>query len=275
MSNTDWILKRLSTVKQNSESWAQLANALQQTVDNVLEPVLTKFTSMRSLFTASDEDLALLEDDLGAFFHVDRTLSGKDKAIAIIARQDDINYKSTLKPIQDRLSREFQGLSVQWLPLYAHATLVQNPYGTSLLTELQINDAGASIDDYFLTSRGIVRLNAIDILSLGYSLTEFSSILREIIEGLRPIHIVYDGEEVYLLYSMADVPESMGLPVRSIFRDYPPSPDGDVFTASRLITRQFQELTSTWDKSEYFHLDDLPADIFPMDTPLTAYGEVY
>lgn len=275
MSNTDWILKRLSTVKQNSEPWSQLASALQSTVDTIIEPVLAKFTSMRSLFTATDEDLGLVEKDLGAFFHVDRSLSGKDKAMALMAKQDDINYKSTLKPMRDQFAREFQGLAVEWSPLYAHVTLADNPYGTVLLTKEQITEAGGNITDYFLTSRGIVRLNANDILALGYTLTQFSIVIRKIVDGLRPVHIVYDGEQVYLLYTMIDIPSKISVSIREVFRIYPPFKVAETYTASRAIIRVFPELTSVWNKSEYFNLDELPADIFPMDTPLTAYGENY
>jgi hypothetical protein len=276
MSNK-WIEARLSSVKRNTDSWAQLATSLQDTFDSIIEPTLARFTSMRSLFTASDEDLELVEDDLGAFFHVERSLKGKDKAMAILAKQDDINYKSTLKPMQDQFNREFKGLKVEWSPLYAHSDLVTNPYGTplALLTEAQIVAAGQTLDDYFLTSRGIVRLNAIDISLLGYTITEFSSVLKEIIKDLKPVHIVYDGEEVYLLYALSEIPSIVDVSIREIVREFPSTDNTSTYAGTRHLARAFPHALSVWDNEEYFRLDDLPADIYPMDTPLNEYGETY
>lgn len=270
-----WIEARLSTVKRNTDSWSQLASSLQDTFDSIIEPTLARFTSMRSLLTATDEDLGLVEDDLGAFFHVERTLQGKDKAMAILAKQDDINYKSTLKPMQDRFNREFKGLKVEWSPLYAHATLADNPYGTVLLTEAQITEANQNLDDYFLTSRGVVRLNALDISALGYTLTEFSSILKKVIKELKPVHIVYDGEEVFLLYSLSEISSIIGVSIREVFRKFPAIDDVSTYTATRHLTRVFPRAVSVWDNEEYFRLDELPADIYPMDSPLVEYGEAY
>jgi hypothetical protein len=275
MDNSNWILKRLSTVKQNSESWSQLAGGLQSTINEVIEPVIAKFTSMRSLFTATDEDLTLIENDLGAFFRVDRSLSGKDKAVSLMAKQDDINYKSTLKPMKDKFKREFKGLAVEWSPLYAHVTIAENPYGTGLLTKRQMIDIGVNVDDYFLTSRGVIKLDANKIATLGYTITQFSIILRDIISNLRPIHIVYDGEDLFLLYSIVDIPSKASISAREVFKVFPPLATTENCGESRLIERLFPELESTWNKSEYFNLDELPVDVFPMDTPLNAYGEVY
>lgn len=271
-----WVLDRLSTIKRSTDAWMQLAAALQLTVDRAIEPILTRLTSMRSLFTATDGDLETIENDLGEFFKVDRNLTGKDKAMAIITKQDSINYKSTLKPMIDMFNVKFQGLTVEWSPLYAHATLAENPYGSKLLTQEQITDFHLDINDYFLTSRGTVRIDILDVLAGGYTLTEFFTELSEGIEKLRPVHIVFDDAGLFLLYEIVDPANIFTLSVRELFREFPASVDVVGWDSSRATTRSFDGISApVWNKEEYFRLDELPLDIWPMDTPLTMYGETY
>ncbi|MBU2968795.1 hypothetical protein KO527_05455 [Pseudoalteromonas sp. C2R02] len=271
----NWIIKRLSKIKQQSDGWSQLSIAMQSTIDTLAEPLINRMKGMQSLFTADDVDINIVEKELGDFFKVSGDLAGKDKALALLVKRDDINHKETLKPVKDMFLREFSGLKIEWEALYANGDLLTYPYGTSLITHNQIVQEGLNKEEYFLTSRGKIRLNAHDILAQGYSLSEFSLILRDKVDAIRPVHIVYDGEEIFLLYELLEQPDLHLMSVRNVRRTFPAIDDSHLYSAKRSINRKYNAFTNNVIKYQYFKMDELPCDVFPTDTKLEIYGETY
>lgn len=190
---SDWLKKRLTPAKKKEPRWAEFSEASQSFWEESFDPESAKIDNLRSVFTAAQDDLVTVMEELGDRFRDDIGLE-EDRPLHIVWRRLEIQGKETESLIQMALKRKFFGIDIQWVPLYAHKT---EAYGTDLRPLDEILQTGLNIDDYFLTSRGRIRIASSTIDErAGVSFLGLLSAVDEEIERLLPTHIVYDGPEV-------------------------------------------------------------------------------
>lgn len=208
----DWLKRQLTTAKQGSPLWGELAEAIQELVDQHALPLVERLKNMKSAFTMSEPDIDRKIDELGRFFAI-RAVTAEIKPIVFMQRLDEIHLKDTEYPLINTLWREFGGLSVRWAPLYAPVDLKKYPYGSVLITKDDSRRTGGMYGDMFLTSRGVIRLPLNEIMRTSQS-DDFDQVveglIREIkvyVEPLLPLHIVFDGHQLELIYTIKEAEE--------------------------------------------------------------------
>ncbi len=189
----DWLKKRLTPAKRHTDRWAEFAEAVEQFWETYYDGSVNRLWALRSVFTAADSDLVTIVTELGDRFRDDIGRED-DRPIQVIWRRLELQGKEVENLIQMALKRKFFGLDIEWVPLYAHKDA---DYGTDLKAWDEILLAGADPDDYFLTSRGRVRLASATMGEYhGLTYAELMAAVDEEIERLLPTHIVYEGTEV-------------------------------------------------------------------------------
>lgn len=208
----DWLKRQLTTAKQGSPLWGELAEAIQELVDQHALPLVERLKNMKSAFTMSEPDIDRKIDELGRFFAI-RAVTAEIKPIVFMQRLDEIHLKDTEYPLINTLWREFGGLSVKWAPLYAPVDLKKYPYGSVLITKDDSRRNSGMYGDMFLTSRGVIRLPLNEIMrnSQFEDMEEVvEGLIREIkvyVEPLLPLHIVFDGHQLELTYTIKEADE--------------------------------------------------------------------
>lgn len=211
-----WLKGQLTKAKQDSPMWVGLADAVQQIFDEQVKPITHRIASLNSYFTMHKDDLQKRLDELGSFFYFGGNVDPEDMPLAVMQKLDEVHFKRTDLPIQNAISREFQGIKVAWAPLYAPKVIT--PSGSkdythklsgglivnALRTQLEIEDARENMDDYFLTSRGVLQVSSMQLADSGYSSSEFSALVARIISPLIPTDIVFDGERVLIHYDILE-----------------------------------------------------------------------
>ena len=117
----DWLVKRLSPVKDKAARWVHLGEAIQEFWEEYFDPKLEELRGLRSIYTANEDGLKKLIAELGEFFE------DTDKPIAVAWRKLELKFKDREFILTSSFSRKFKGLPVDWEPLYAPKAL---PYGT-------------------------------------------------------------------------------------------------------------------------------------------------
>lgn len=217
-----WLKNQLTPSKQNSPMWAGFADAVQEIFDDHVRPTVTRIASLNSYFTMHEDDLQRRLDELGSFFYFGGNVDRADMPLAVMQKLDEVHFKRTDLPVQNAISREFQGLKVQWQPLYAPKVITpagshdytKKAFGSGLVnalrTSTEISDAKESIDDYFLTSRGVIEVSSMQLASSGFTSEQFSAMVDRIIAPLIPTDIVFDGERLLVHYDIIE-------PIEKIF----------------------------------------------------------
>lgn len=187
----DWLLRRLSPVKDSDPRWTGLAKAIQTFWEDNFDSLHTGLVNLRSIYTMSGPDLALKMRDKGSFFYPDWPTEF-DQPLAVAWREGEILRKSTEYIIKSTFRRNFRNVSIDWIPLYAPK---DEEYGTLFLTEKTVRFLNESLaEDYWLTSRGVVSVDLESMYSGGsFTKSTFSPIVKRLINKLKPLHIVYDG----------------------------------------------------------------------------------
>ena len=198
MSNLNWLTARLTQAKQKSPLWREFAEALTKVFGDHYEPLLERLKGLSSITTHHIEDLDIRIAELGSLFDYESRVEPEDRALAVVYRLDEIHQKNSAFNIDAALSRDFGGLDIEWLPLYAPNTGVA--YGDDFRTAKELQDNGLDINDWYMTSRGVLNANLADIFNLGYTREKFVELLRKKVRFLVPTHGVYDGERLYLTY---------------------------------------------------------------------------
>lgn len=192
------------------------ATALQDLITAHAEQYLIRLKKRPSLFEADKRDLDTLLQELGNFFAIGE-VDDENLALTIMQRQDQIHLKRTVYPLINTLVREFRGIQVTWEPLYAPVDQEAHPYGDLLLIEREISETGIPRDEWFLTSRGVIRVPMLEVRrSFGNSasdsdaaIQQFESLLRRVIYPLIPLRIVCDGQQYYLSFDLIEAMESI------------------------------------------------------------------
>jgi len=193
------IKQKLTYSMQQSQAWQAFADAVQAVNDVAIEPVVTRLKSLPSLYQMHESDMAVHFEELGEIFTVGKT-DVVDRPLLLQQRLDEVHFKGYMYPIEKTLSREFGSISASWKELYAPKDTDAYPYPDTLAVDER--KANTDIDDWFLTSRGLIQASFIDVVK-SYSINhagvelfqQFESDLFRIIEPLIPTRIVFEGVE--------------------------------------------------------------------------------
>ncbi|HIF9321658.1 TPA: hypothetical protein ACX6QP_002155 [Photobacterium damselae] len=209
-----WLRDRLVPAKKNSPMWRSFADSVQELLESNVEPTLDRLRSRTSLFTMNVEDLKVVLNELGSFFVIGSGVKDDDLPIVIMQREDEIHQKRTIYPLINTLNREFEGLDVAWEPFYAPVDMVTYPYCSQLIIKEDLENQVIPAEDWFLTSRGVVRVKLSDVLSVfvgGGStvesddpLDDFENQLKRVIYPLIPLRIVCDGTLYFIDFDDVD-----------------------------------------------------------------------
>ncbi|MGL6122884.1 MAG: hypothetical protein ACRC1W_07650, partial [Shewanella sp.] len=193
--NPSWLSGQLTPEKQKSDMWLGFAHALQGIFDGHILPTVERLAGLNSYFTMHADDLAVRIKELGTFFYFGGSVDAADMPLAVMQKLDEIHFKRTDLPIKNAISREMRGMAVEWEALYAPKVIT--PIGSkdytvkwdthsgslinALLTAREMKALGESMDDYFITSRGVISVNTSSLFRGGYNSDAFSKLIRRII----------------------------------------------------------------------------------------------
>lgn len=226
----DWLKQRLTAAKQAAPMWSELAEAVQEVFEQQVEPLLTRLRGLSSAYTMTSEDLALRIAELGEFFILSERVDKEDWPLALMQRHDEIHLKKTDYPLVSTLSREFSGMKVTWEPLYAPKDQALYPYGTRFSIKSQLDSETIPPDDWFMTSRGVIRLPLTSLqasfpgaLTVDDQATAFEEVMTRFIEPLVPLHIVFEGAQYYLRYVLPELEELIKHVLHEAGQTFPPA----------------------------------------------------
>lgn len=210
----NWLRDRLTAAKKNSPMWVELADAIQEVFELQVEPVIDRLRGMNSTFSMTEEDLRKKVNELGSFFAISDRVEMEDWPLALMQRQDEIRLKKTDYPMESTINREFAGLKIEWRPLYAPMDQNAYPYGSYFATEEQLQYETIPADQWFLTARGVLYLPITELTkafpeagSVDEQTTLFEETLSRLITPMIPLHIVYDGAQYYMTYTLIEADE--------------------------------------------------------------------
>lgn len=210
----NWLKEQLTPAKRSSRLWAAFTEKLQDMWNETVEPVLTRISNRKSFFTMDGEDMDTRISEYGRFFIIAEEDRSR-RPMLLTQRLDEVHFKGTTRPIEQTLWREFGEMPVSWEPLYAPINIAQTPYGSYLATAQEVETATASYGEFFLTSRGRVVLNLNKLYELygaddiNSSIQRFQSDFTKIIVPLIPLHIVYDGLTLQLVFTAIEKKERL------------------------------------------------------------------
>lgn len=186
----DWLKRRLSPVKDKTDRWTELSSAIQVYWEENFDPYHNDLLNLRSVYTMTRPDLAMKMRELGDYFLPDWP-NEYDQPLAVAWREGEILRKSTEYIIKSTFRRNFSGVDVQWVQLYAPKV---GDYGSKFISETSALGVGETLtDDYWLTSRGKVSVELAGMYSSGWVMASFSPVVDKLVNKLKPLHIVYDG----------------------------------------------------------------------------------
>ncbi len=212
-----WLQGQLTASKAKEQSWVDLAGAIAESIHNHVDVYLDRLKSRNSLYDMEKQDLLLDSVELRKVFPIE-DVTDEDLPHVLMQRRDEIHFKKTVYPLVATLAREFefQGMKVTWQPLYAPKDQDAYPYGTLFATEQEIHEfAALSPDDFFLTSRGTIRV-PINEIEGGYAgvdeaaLQDFERKVRRVIYPLLPLKIVCDGQVYYINLALSEFVDFIG-----------------------------------------------------------------
>lgn len=273
----NWFRERLTKAKLNAPMWMELADAIQEIFTDHVEPLLERLQGMGSAFTMAPEDLDRRIDELGPFFWLSDRVEREDWPLALLQRQDEIHLKKTDYPLVSTIAREFSGMQVEWSPLYAPIDQEKYPYGKRFTTIEMMEFEDIPSDQWFMTSRGVIRvpLPRLSEASLSGSTideqcAEFEAIIARFVTPIIPLHIVFDGAQYYLEYSMTEGDEWLDLLLCDITQDCPPAIEGKEAASSTGadIETIYPPTTGNDNQVRRNRMDGIPMDAYQMDAAL-------
>lgn len=275
MAQKGWVKRRLTKAKQESPLWADLADSIESMIATHVDTYLDRLKRRVSLFDAHKEDLKVALTELGDFFAFG-DVEDEDIALMIMQREDEIHQKRTIYPLTGTLNREFGGLNVTWEPFYAPADQELYPYGSRFVIEREIEQEQIPREDWFLTSRGIIRVPLHDVYRVfGYGnegMAIFEERIRRIIHPLIPLRIVCDGQQYYLHYKLSERIEFLNIIESNIAQfplvsheaqETPGIDDNQVENRLKIIGA-----TGNTPTGELYLMDEIPID--SLDTDFNA-----
>lgn len=279
----NWLSHRLATVKQDAPLWTGLADAIQAIFTQQVDPLVNRIRGMTSSFTMVKEDMERRVQELGSFFYLSERVPAEDWPLALMQRQDEIHLKGTDYPLINTISREFSGIKVTWEPLWAPIDQQAHPYGSTFLTASQLADDGANMDDWFLTARGVIRVALTELpelfseyATIDDQATQFESILSRFIKPLIPLHIVFDGAQYYLHYTLPELEELIKWGVTEAAHVFLPVKEArEVATQKADITQTMPAMNNGTDSrtNARLRMDANRMDSWTIDRPLPGAAE--
>ena len=190
---SNWLSSRLTKAKQASTMWVTLADSIQSSFEGVLGDIVDTITRNRSVMTMSVTEVKRKQESLGHFFSV-LDVPDNEKGLTLLHRLDQIHLKSTEFPIKDMVRRNFDGLAMDWSPVYAPIDQDEYPYGTRLIAQAEFDNLDSETQDYwFMTSRGRMILNLNKYLPPEEEMARIYDSINETIIPMIPLDIVFDG----------------------------------------------------------------------------------
>jgi hypothetical protein len=209
----EWLQGQLTSTKASEQSWLDLASALAQGINDHVEGYLDRLKARNSLYDMEVKDLLRDTEELRKVFPISDGVVEEDLPHVIMRRQDEVHFKKTIYPLVATLTREFFGMRVSWEPQYAPVDQEKYPYGSLFVTQHEIDSyapQGLLRDDFFMTSRGVIRVPINDVSGGENGVSEddialFEEKVRRVIYPLVPLRIVCDGQSYYISISIVDV----------------------------------------------------------------------
>jgi hypothetical protein len=282
----DWLVKRLSPAQKESERYVELAESLQQYWEDNFDPEFDKLQRLRSIYTASPDDLARKIAELGERFTPDNPTE-YDQPLALAWRLSEIERKETAFVLINAFRRNFGNLDTQWIALWAPKG---SEYGETFRLETDLKDWQKELL-YFQTSRGKLRSDLGQIHAIGMTKADFLTAAEKIIGKTKPAHIVYDGPIFYLVLPI-DMPvlevafptePVKRFPMHAMCYRYDDVAADERYADSGNMAYRYEverNLAFIWEvpteRLDMFPLlDDVPADFAPLDTPIGGEGAIY
>ena len=270
MPNLNWLIARLTQAKQKSPLWREFSEALTKVFGDHYEPLLERLKGLSSITTHHIEDLDIRIAELGALFDYESRVEPEDRALAVVYRLDEIHQKNSAFNINAALSRDFGGLDIEWLPLYAPNTGVA--YGDDFRTAKELEDNGLDINDWNMTSRGVLNANLADVFNLGYTREKFVELLRKKGRFLVPTHGVYVVERLHLIYVMEWEGFTTGVAgVRTTVSSKPMENPLDLIMGHSEKIKSTRAFYTPKPKSSDVGIDDMPIDSYSVDAEFRSW----
>lgn len=272
MAENNWVKNRLTKEKQKSPLWADLADAIQTVIGNHVDTYLDRIKRRVSLFDAHPDDIKVLLSELGDFFAFGE-VEPEDIPILVMQREDEIHQKRTIYPLTNTLNREFGGMDVTWEPFYAPVDQEAYPYGTRLVIESELEQELIPREDWFLTSRGVIRVPLQDVHAMygdGHEgMLIFEEKIRRIVHPLIPLRIVCEGQQYHLHYSLTEWIETLVIARSDIEQmplvDLEAAEDNDLTQSEVSNTLSIVGATGEAPTGEVYRMDIVPIDSFDTD----------
>lgn len=269
-----WLRNQLTKAKQAAPMWADFIDAVQEIIERHAEQYLDRAKRRVSLFDADKQDLEVMLRELGDFFALG-DVSDENLPLVIMQRQDQIHSKKTIYPLVNTLIREFRGVTVTWEPLFAPVDQETWPYGARLLIEREIGDTEIPVNDWFMTSRGVIRVPLNQVRrSYGNgegsqeAIDEFESIIKRVIYPLVPLRIVCDGQQYFLSFDLVEFMEyatqSSMSDTHLDVKEYAEASDviGSIVSVQDEIPVSMRD---EWISPARYRIDGLPCDALTID----------
>lgn len=273
VKESSWLVRRLSPYKKDNARWVALATALQSFWEDNFDPEYSRLLDMRSIYTASEEDLAARIRDLGDYFTPDYPTE-YDQPLTVAWRESELQRKGTEFILTSTFRRNFSGLSVEWLPLWAPK---DTAYGTSFISRLSPT---LNAETHFLTSRGKVFVDLVGFWQNGaWEKSEFSDMAKALVRKIKPLHIVFDG---VLFCLLVDIDLEAGFMLHGVAKKnvwisfYGTTVDCfdvvmgddrslDVGNTVTVVSQKNKSLPIGFMGGAILRFDDVPADVFVLD----------
>jgi len=193
MADSNWLLRRLSPEKDVDPRWTGLATALQSYWEAEFDPLHDALLRLRSVYTATPEDLARKMREKGDYFSPDFPTE-YDQPLAVAWRESEVLRKNFEFLFKSVFRRNFANLNVSWIPLYANK---RKAYGTDFIAEPDLLPWQKQ-HVYYETSRGRLSCDLGHIHRQGMTKTQFLGLAENLVFRYKPAHIVYDGPIFYI-----------------------------------------------------------------------------
>ncbi|MCG8335310.1 MAG: hypothetical protein MJE63_12370 [Proteobacteria bacterium] len=196
------------------DRWRELFEAIDEYWEQHVSEPVERLKNLRSVFTASEDDLTLMLEELSAYFDADTESS---KPLSIFWKRNEINNKNSEAAVEALIQRiKISAKDVKFTRLYAPKDTVTVPYGTEFYTKQELEDMEVNMSDYFLSSHMILEINLDDVVRNDWDEAEINQIMnRYFEENVRPTHIVFDGLN-FFLYSHCQFKFAIGVQTNKV-----------------------------------------------------------
>lgn len=189
----DKLTDRLPPAIVGSPRQKELFEAIDNYWEQNVIPSIQRLRDLRSVFTATDEDLSMMLEELTAYF--DYASDDLTKPLSIFWKKNEINNKNNEWALDALLQRiKFTASDIEFIPLYCPKDTATHPYGTVFHTMQGILDMEAEPSDFFLSSHMSINIDREAMLKSNWEEDNLRyAVERYFDENVRPTHIVFSG----------------------------------------------------------------------------------